>query len=140
MTSASSASSSGAQARRISNRAKVTAVADQRTESIVVVASRDLMPQVENVVMQLDADPKGKQTLAVYQVKNASPTAVANVLQDAFQRNTASSTRNASTQTDALQNRANTQSQQQNQTSGQNTFSQGRTGSGVGGAGGGFGQ
>ncbi|HEY5910067.1 MAG TPA: secretin N-terminal domain-containing protein [Verrucomicrobiae bacterium] len=117
-----SAGGLGNQARRIKNRAKVTAVADQRTQALVVTASRDLMPQVELIVRQLDGDPTGRQDLAVYQLKNASASALAKVLQDTFQKNGTANNRTSSTQTDALENRATTQNQQNNTSS--------RTGSG----------
>ncbi len=127
-----SGNSSGTQAQRLKTRAKVTAVADQRTQSLVVTASRDLMPQIEAVVAQLDRNPAGKQRVAVYQLKNASATAIAKVLQDAFQKNGSTTSRNNSAQTDALETRAQNQNQQNNTTSG---FGTGRTG-GVGGGGG----
>jgi general secretion pathway protein D len=109
-----SSTSTGNQEQRLRARAKVTAVADQRTQALVVTASRDMMPQIEAVVTQLDMDPAGKQGLAVYHLKNASATALAKVLQDAFQKTGSSSTRNTSTQTDALDTRAANQNQQYN--------------------------
>ncbi len=142
--SGSSTSSSGSQAQRLRARAKVTAVADQRTQSLVVTASRDLMPQIEAVVNQLDMNPAGKQSVAVYHLKNASASSVAKILQDAFQKNVSTTTsRNTSTQNDALETRASNQSQQYNTSSGSGT---GRTTGGlgqgmggIGGGGGGFG-
>jgi hypothetical protein len=70
------------------------------------------MPQVESVVMQLDADGTGKQELSVVQLRNASPKSLAKVLQDAFQKNGSNSTRNSTTETDPLENRSTTQAQQ----------------------------
>lgn len=122
--------SSDSQAQRLRARAKVTAVADQRTQSLVVTASRDLMPQIEAVVTQLDMNPAGKQAVAVYHLKNASVSALAKVLQDAFQKSGSTATsRNTSTQNDALETRASNQNQQYNTPSGNGT---GRTSSGLG--------
>ncbi len=134
--SSTTTSSSGSQAQRLKARAKVIAVADQRTQSLVVTASRDLMPQIEAVVDQLDMNPAGKQGLAVYRLKNASATDIAKVLQDAFQKNGSTSTRNNSTQTDALETRASNQNQQYNSTtSGMGRSSGGLGQGGVGGGG-----
>jgi len=109
-----SSTTSGNQEQRLRARAKVTAVADQRTQSLVVTASRDMMPQIEAVVTQLDLNPAGKQGLAVYQLKNASATALAKVLQDAFQKTGTGNTRSTYAQTDALDTRAANQNQQYN--------------------------
>lgn len=107
-------SSSGAQNQRIRKRNRVIAVPDQRTASVVVTASKDLMDQIEGVVMELDADKLNVKTVAVIPLEHAEPEDALQVLQDIFQK---SGTQNRSTrqnQTGTLQNRSTQQNQQYN--------------------------
>jgi len=94
----------------------VITVADQRTASVIVSASRDLMDQIGDVITELDANPQGRQTVHVISTQNISdPQQVMTVLSDIFQRNnTTQNSRNSANQNSALQNRSSTQSQQQN--------------------------
>lgn len=117
--------SSGAQTQRVKKRARVLAVADARTSSVVVSAASDLMTQIEGVVQELDANPARKQNVRVFQLQNADPNEAMQVLQDIFQKNGTSNNRNSQNQNSALQNRS---SQQQNQYSTGNR-SNNRTGS-----------
>ena len=106
------------QNQRIKKRNRVIAVADQRTASVVVSASRDLMDQIEEVITGLDGDPKGRQIVRVYHLENADPQETLPVLQDIFQKNTTQQSRNSGNQNNnALLNRSNTQNQQNNSTS-----------------------
>lgn len=123
--------SSGSQ--RLKTGGKVNAVADDRTSSVVVSAPRDLMPQIESVVDQLDSNPARKENVKVFQLKNARPQEVLKVLQTVFQKNTTTTQNNTSTTTDALESRANNQSQTQQNRSGTSRSS----GAGSGGLGGG---
>lgn len=113
---------------------KVVAVPDQRTGSVIVKAARDLMGQIAQMVDQLDSNPARKQKVFVYELDNADPTEVEEVLRSLFEnqntqnRNT---TRNNQNQGSALTTRQNQNNQNQNR----NT-----DGFGQGGAGGGFGQ
>lgn len=120
-----------AQAQRVRKRAKVTAVADPRTSSVIVSATSGLMAQVEEMIQQLDANPAKKQKVYVYKVNPGDVSQVQQVLEDMFETNTGNNrnnrnNRNNSQQNNALQNRAN----QQSQTSG-------TANSGFGGGGGG---
>jgi type II secretory pathway component GspD/PulD (secretin) len=126
----------GSESRRLKNRSKVTVVSDQRTQSIIVTASRDLMPQIEAVVRQLDDDPNGKQSLALYQLRSASPTALAAILQATFQKN-GGNNRDRANQNDPLATRSATQSQQS--TSNAGTTARGTGGGARGGGSGGAG-
>jgi general secretion pathway protein D len=112
----SSSSSSNSQNQRIKKRNRVIAVADTRTASVVVSASRDLMDQIAETIHQLDADPKGRTTVKVYQFQNADPRDALPVLQDMFNKNTTQNSRNNSTatQTSPLQQRGSTQNGQYN--------------------------
>jgi len=107
---------SGGQNQRIKKRNRVITVADQRTASVIVSASRDLMDQIGDVITELDANPQGRQTVHVISTQNISdPQQVMTVLSDIFQRNnTTQNSRNSANQNSALQNRSSTQSQQQN--------------------------
>jgi len=126
--------SSGAQAQRVKKRAKVTAVADARTSSIIVSATSGLMTQVEEMIKQLDANPAKKQKVYVYQVNPGDVAQVQQVLEDMFETSTGNNRNrnNSALQNNVLQNRA-TQNQQ---SSGATTT--GRTGNRTGGTGGGL--
>jgi general secretion pathway protein D len=125
-------SGSGSGSQRLKKGAKVTAVADARTSSVVVSAPKELMGQIEAIVEQLDASPAKRETVQVYKLENASATEVAQVLRDVFQRNTSSQNNryNSQNNTDTLQTRS-----QQNQ----NSSTQSRTGAGIGSSGAGIG-
>jgi type II secretory pathway component GspD/PulD (secretin) len=116
--------SSGSQTQRVRKRARVLAVPDPRTSSVVVTAARDLMDQVEQVVVALDEDPARRQTVKVFQLDNADPQEAMEVLRDIFQKSGTQNTRNNRTQTSVLQNRSE---QQQNQQSTGNTFNRSST-------------
>lgn len=95
-----------AQSRRQS---PVTAVADPRTYSLIVSASKDEMPQIAEMIAQLDSSSARKQKVFVYTMENADVLQVEAVLKNLFQSsNTRSST---STQTDALSTRASSNTQ-----------------------------
>lgn len=58
----------------------VSVQADERTNSLVVSAAEDVMPMVENVVKQLDANPAREKKVFVYPLKNADAQAVSQLL------------------------------------------------------------
>ena len=119
---------------RMKKKGRVSAVADQRTSSIIVSAASELMPQIGEMITQLDSSPARKQKVFVYSLENAEVEQVQQVLQDMFQRNNTSMNRNAN-QNSALQQRI----QSNNQTT---TAGGGNTGfgnSGIGSTGGGLG-
>lgn len=115
---------SGSQTQRVRKRARVLAVPDPRTSSVVVTAAKDLMDQVEQVVVALDEDPARRQTVKVFQLDNADPQEAMEVLRDIFQKSGTQNTRNNRTQTSVLQNRSE---QQQNQQTTGNTFNRSST-------------
>lgn len=119
---------SNSQSQRIRKRARVLAVPDPRTSSLVVSAARDLIPQIEAVVQELDSSDARKQTVHMYKLSNADPNEVQQVLQDMFERNSTSANRNSQNNNSTLLNRRNSQN---------NTGSQqNRTGNRIGGQGG----
>lgn len=130
-----SSSSGNSQSQRIKKRAKVTAVADPRTSSVVVSATSGLMEQITEMVKQLDANPAKKQKVYVYEVNPGDVSQVQQILEDMFETSSNNrNNRNSSLQNTVLQNRAT-----QNQTTSGNNSTQ-RTGNrtGQGGGGGGF--
>ncbi|HRT56241.1 MAG TPA: secretin N-terminal domain-containing protein [Candidatus Paceibacterota bacterium] len=114
--------SSGTQTQRVRKRARVLAVPDARTSSVVVTAAKDLMDQVEQVVIALDEDPARRQTVKVFQLDNADPQEAMEVLRDIFQKSGTQTSRNNRTQTSVLQNRSE---QQQNQQTTGTSFNRG---------------
>ncbi len=101
----------------------VVAVPDPRTYSVVVTASKDMMPQIAEIVAQLDADSARRQKVFVYTMENADVKQVETILKNVFQSsNTRSST---SSQADPLSTRASSNTQ----TSGTTTMSLGTSSS-----------
>jgi general secretion pathway protein D len=101
----------------------VVAVPDPRTYSVVVTASKDAMPQIAEIVAQLDADSARRQKVFVYTMENADVKQVETILKNVFQSsNSRSST---SSQADPLATRAASNSQ----TSGTTTMSLGTSSS-----------
>ncbi len=106
--------SSGSQTQRIKKRNRVIAVPDQRTSCVVVTATKDLMDQIEGVVMELDADKQNVKTVAVIPLEHAEPQDAMQVLQDIFQKSGTQNSRNQQSQNNTLQNRSTQQNQQYN--------------------------
>lgn len=85
------------QSSRMLMQTQVTAVPDLRTSSVVVSAARDLMPQIANIIQELDADPAKKQQVYVFPVENADPAAIQEVLENLFPNQNINSGRASST-------------------------------------------
>jgi type II secretory pathway component GspD/PulD (secretin) len=96
---------SSEQTDRSKKQGRVISVADQRTGSIVVSAAKELMPQIAEMVLQLDSDPAKKKKVFVYPLENANVQDVETVLRDLFESQNSRTT--SSSQNNALQNRAN---------------------------------
>jgi type II secretory pathway component GspD/PulD (secretin) len=75
---------------RSKKRNQVAAVADPRTSSVLVSAGGTLMTQIAKLIEQLDESPARKESVAMYDLHNADPHEVNQVLQDLFNRNQAS--------------------------------------------------
>jgi general secretion pathway protein D len=109
----------------------VTAVADPRTSSVVVSAAKELMPQIAEMVLQLDSNPARKQKVFVYSLENANVTEVESVLRNLFESQNSRGTSTQNQQNNALQQRQTTTSQQQQGiTTGFGGFGQGGGGAG----------
>jgi general secretion pathway protein D len=100
---------------RQQKQSQVVAVADPRTSSLIVSAASTLMPQIAQMIAQLDESPAKKEKVLVYDLQNADPQDVQQVLQDLFNRNntmrTSTANRNSLLQNNPLTTRA-TQNQQ----------------------------
>ncbi|MEY4939404.1 MAG: putative ral secretion pathway protein [Verrucomicrobiota bacterium] len=88
----------------------VVAVADPRTLSVIVTASKDQMPDITEMVAQLDSSSARKQKVFVYTMDNANVKQVETILKNLFQSSTGRTTTN--NQPDALTSRATTNATQ----------------------------
>lgn len=88
----------------------VTAVADPRTQSVIVTGSKDTLQQIGEIIAQLDESGARKQKVFVYTLENADVGQVETVLKNLFESATTRSS--ASNQNDPLSNRANNNTQQ----------------------------
>lgn len=94
----------------------VVAIPDPRTYSIIVTASKEAMPEIADMVAQLDASTAHKQKVFVYTLENADVRQVEGVLKNLFQSSNARTT--TSNQPDPLTTRASSNSQTQSNSSG----------------------
>jgi len=141
MMAANAASGSGDN-NRAQKQSQVTAVADARTQSVIVMASKDLMPEIAGMMSQLDVPSSRDQKVFTYHLNNADPEEVAQILQSTFQSSTSSS-RGGSTSSSQQQSEVSPFIQRENQgatTTSQNSSSlssvNGSTGRGAGAGGG----
>jgi len=96
---------------RLKKKSRVLAVPDARTSSIIVSAASELMPQIAEMIAQLDSSPAKKQRVFVYSLENADVQQVQQILQDMFQRNNTQVNRNNPNQNNALVNRSQSNNQ-----------------------------
>lgn len=111
---AAAAAANNAPSERVRKQSRVVAVADLRTSSVVVTASRQLMPQIAAMIEQLDSNPARKQKVFVYELRNAEPTRAEEILRELFEgQNTRRTTANTQDRT-ALEARQEQMINQQN--------------------------
>ena len=91
---ASGNDTSSATGSRKLKQSRVLAIADPRTSSLIVSAGSALMPQVETLVTQLDSIPARNEVVQVWELRNADPQDVNQILQDLFNRNSGSRNNN----------------------------------------------
>jgi type II secretory pathway component GspD/PulD (secretin) len=118
---------------RMKKQGRVLSVADQRTSSLIVSAASELMPQIAEMIAQLDASPAKKQKVFVYSLENADVQETAQILQEMFQRTTTSANRNNANQESALSTRIQQNNQSISTGAGNNTGLGGGFGGGTGG-------
>jgi general secretion pathway protein D len=120
-------------------RGKVLVVADARTSSLVVSAASSLMPRLAALIERLDADQGRKEVLGYWDLRNADPQDVKQVLQCLFNRNISSPNDNSPLL--GQNNPLTARQTQQQTTSTSSTLKIGNSsanGTGGGGSGGGF--
>jgi general secretion pathway protein D len=91
---AETASSQSNTGERKKKQGRVLAVADPRSSSLLVSAARTSMPQIAQLIERLDADPGRKEIVSYWNLRNADPQDVKQVLQDLFNRNTTAQNNN----------------------------------------------
>lgn len=126
---------------RMKKLGKVLAVPDPRTSSVIVTASKTQMPQIAEMIAELDAEKGKREVVSYYELQNADPQDVYQNLQDLFNRSTVRIQNNNNQNTFLGRNNPLTQRQTQNQqaTTGSTTTGFGTT-TGGGGTGRGLGQ
>jgi type II secretory pathway component GspD/PulD (secretin) len=87
---------------RMKKKGRVLAVPDPRTSSLLVSAAGDLMPQIAEMITQLDSSPAKKEVVKVFDLQNADPQDVNQVMQDLFQRSGNIRANNNNTRTSLL--------------------------------------
>lgn len=90
----------------------VVAVADPRTFSVIVTAAKEVMPDISEMVAQLDSSSARKQKVFVYTMENANVKQVEAILKNLFQSQNARATN--TNQPDPLTSRATTNAQSSN--------------------------
>ncbi len=63
---------------------QVFAVADTRTNAVIVTAIGEVHDQIEQIVARIDNNPARQQRVFVYQIENADPSQVTEMLQGMF--------------------------------------------------------
>ena len=84
---AAAAANNGGSNNRAQKQSQVTAVADARTQSVIVMASKDLMTEIGEMVQQLDVPSARDQNVYVYHMNNGDPQQALQVLLGMFQGN-----------------------------------------------------
>jgi type II secretory pathway component GspD/PulD (secretin) len=87
----------------------VVAVADPRTFSVIVTASREALTEIGDIITQLDASSARKQKVFVYTMENGDVKQVEAILKNLFQTTNTRST--TSQQADPLATRASSNTQ-----------------------------
>jgi general secretion pathway protein D len=72
---------------RMKKKSRVLAVPDPRTSSLLVSAASEMMPQIAEMIAQLDSSPAKREVVKVFDLQNADPQDVSQVLQDLFNKN-----------------------------------------------------
>jgi general secretion pathway protein D len=138
MAASAGSGTSGSQNARIQKQSQVLAVADPRTQSVIVTASKDLMEQIAGMMDQLDVPSTRDQKVYVFHMDNGDPQQALQVLQNTFGSTTTTTAArggtSASSQNSALMQRA-----QNNASSSSSTVSGSSSSTGFGGTGTGIG-
>jgi type II secretory pathway component GspD/PulD (secretin) len=126
----------GGSAQRIEKAQQVLAVADGRTQSVIVTAAKEMMSQIGDMIAQVDVGSTRDTDVYTYHLGSGDPYEVAQVLQGLFQGNNTSRSTTTPTGTDLLSTR---QTQMNSSSSSSSSGFGGTTTGGTrGGGGGGF--
>ena len=108
-SSRSRSSSSGNSSERMLQQKKVVAVADPRTNSVIVSATAELMKQIALMVERLDDNKAKQQKVYTYSLQNADVEGVSAILRSMFEQQNgnfnSTRNRNSSNQQNPLDNR-----------------------------------
>jgi len=119
---------------------KVLAVADPRTSSLIVTASKSLMPQIADMIAELDSDKGKREVVSYFELQNADPQDVYQNLQDLFNRSTVRMQNNNNQNTFLGRNNPLTLRETQNQQGTASSTMSSGLGGGIGGTGARIGQ
>lgn len=116
----------------------VTAVADVRTNSVIITAASDMMEQIARMIEKLDENPSKKQNVSVYKLEYADVDSVATILRSMFEEqntnlrsNSSSSSSRNSSSSSSNRNSSNNSSNRNSSSSNRNSGS-GNSNSGFG--------
>ena len=108
-SSRSRSGSSGNSSERMLQQKKVLAVADPRTNSVIVSATAELMAQITLMVERLDGNKAKQQKVYTYSLQNADVEGVSEILRNMFEQQNgnfnSTRNRNSSNQQNPLDNR-----------------------------------
>jgi len=108
-SSRSRSGSSGNSSERMLQQKKVVAVADPRTNSVIVSATAELMKQIALMVERLDGNKAKQQKVYTYSLQNADVEGVSQILRNMFEQQNgnfnSTRNRNSSNQQNQLDNR-----------------------------------
>ena len=113
---------------------KVLAVPDPRTSSLIITASKTMMPQIAEMISELDSDRGKREIVSYFELENADPADIYQNLQDLFNRSTVRMQNNNNQNTFLGRNNPLIQRETQNQQA-QGTTSTSGLGTGGGGLG-----
>jgi len=100
---------------RMKKLGKVLAVPDPRTSSVIVTASKSLMPAIADMIAELDAEKGKREVVSYYELQNADPQDVYQNLQELFNRSTVRMQNNNNQNSFLGRNNPLTQRETQNQ-------------------------
>lgn len=123
----------GTSAQRIQKAQQVLAVADGRTQSVIVTAARDMMSQIGDMIAEVDVPSSRDTEVYTMPIHNADPYQVQQVLQQMFQSTGTSRNSSTTTGTDPLTTRQTQMNSSSSSSSGFGTTSGSTRGGGGGG-------
>jgi general secretion pathway protein D len=99
---------------RAQQETEVRAVADLRTNSVVVSAASETLSQIAQMVRDLDNDPAKDKDVFVYEIKNADVEEVAEILRSMFEEQNSGNRNNRNTNRNARTNNSRNNSSSRN--------------------------